>query len=119
MAGATTVMRPLQYLRDRETGFRRVREKGIDVAIAVDFVTMAVRGIYDVGVLFSADTDLRPALEYVAYFHPEVRVETVAWRADGRSRPLTFDSPYSTWCHQLDEVDYDRVRDLTDYRPAR
>ncbi|MEI6448485.1 MAG: NYN domain-containing protein [Actinomycetes bacterium] len=32
-------------------------EKGIDVALAVDFVTMASSGAYDVGVLMSTDTD--------------------------------------------------------------
>ena len=34
-------------------------EKGIDVALALDFALMAVRGEYDVGVLMSTDTDVR------------------------------------------------------------
>jgi len=36
----------------------RAQEKGIDVSLAVDFVVMAVRGEYDVGVIMSTDTDL-------------------------------------------------------------
>jgi len=52
--------RPLQYL----TGMAP-REKGIDVQLAIDFVVMAVKGDYDIGVLFSADTDLVPALDAV------------------------------------------------------
>jgi hypothetical protein len=55
----------------------REEEKGIDVALAIDFVTMAVRGEYDVGVIMSTDTDLKPALEAVAQMrgspYPEVR----------------------------------------------
>ena len=36
-------------------------EKGIDVALAIDMVTMAVHGEYDVGILMSLDADLKPA----------------------------------------------------------
>lgn len=36
------------------------QEKGIDVALAVDVVMMAARREFDVGVLFSSDTDLVP-----------------------------------------------------------
>lgn len=52
--------RPLQYLAGMSP-----REKGIDVQLAIDFVVMAVKDEYDVGVLFSADTDLVPALDAV------------------------------------------------------
>ena len=93
------------------------REKGIDVAIAVDFVTMAFRGEFDVGVLFSADTDLRPALEYVAHNHTEIRVEVAAWRSGRQARRLNFDAPYAVWCHYFDASDYQDLRDPTDYRP--
>src|SRR5438477_471755 len=43
----------------------KAEEKGIDVALAIDFVMTAVRGDYDVGVVVSTDTDLKPALEAV------------------------------------------------------
>ena len=46
------------------------QEKGIDVALAVDFVMMAARREFDVGVLFSSDTDLVPALEAVVALRP-------------------------------------------------
>ena len=117
--GATVITRPLQYLRNWPRGRKIAREKGIDVAIAVDYVTMASRGLYDVGIIFSADTDLRPALEYVAQHEPNVRAEVAAWRSGQRGRRLNFDAPYPTWCHYLDEEDYEQVRDLTNYRPAR
>ena len=118
-AGASVYTRPLQYLVDRSGGQKIAREKGIDVAIAVDFVTMAFREQFDVGVLFSADTDLRPALEYVAHNHPEIAVEVASWRSGPRARRLNFDAPYSVWCHYFDSDDYASLRDLTDYRPRR
>ena len=40
-------------------------EKGIDVALAIDFVRFAIYGAYDVGVIMSTDSDLQPALEFV------------------------------------------------------
>ena len=44
-AGATVIERELRYLQGRP------QEKGIDVALAVDFVRLALEGAYDVGVV--------------------------------------------------------------------
>lgn len=41
------------------------QEKGVDVALAIDFVRLAIEDRYDVGILMSTDTDLKPALEIV------------------------------------------------------
>ena len=118
-AGASVFTRPLQYLPAPQGSRKSAREKGIDVAIAVDFVAMAIRGQFDVGVLFSADTDLRPPLEFVAAEYPQLRAEVAAWKSGRNARRLNFDAPYPTWCHYLDDADYEAVRDLTDYRPRR
>src|SRR5205823_5212336 len=40
-------------------------EKGIDVQLAIDLVAGAVRTEYEVAILMSTDTDLKPALEFV------------------------------------------------------
>jgi hypothetical protein len=55
--------------------------KGIDVALALDFAVMAVRRQYDVGILMSTDTDLKPALEFVAGLTGSggPRAEVAAW----------------------------------------
>jgi len=61
----TVTLRTLAYPRgwpDKCEPGEKPREKGIDVALAIDFVAMAVRGEYDVGILMSTDTDLKPAL---------------------------------------------------------
>lgn len=102
--------RSLQYVGWPE---QRPREKGIDVQIAVDMVRLAVEGAYEVGVLVSSDTDLIPALEFVAErFHGRPRVETAAWRG----RPgIRNAGSHRVWCHFLDRSDYERVHDPIDY----
>lgn len=114
--GVTAITRRLQYLTEPQSGRRIAREKGIDVALAVDFVKMAIRDEYDVGIVFSADTDLRPALEFVTQEYPSLRVEVAAWQRGRDRRRLNFDSPTPTWCHYLDHGDYMTIRDLEDYR---
>jgi len=41
------------------------------VALAVDFVVMVANRACDVGILFSSDTDLVPALEAVLALRPQ------------------------------------------------
>jgi uncharacterized LabA/DUF88 family protein len=92
-------------------------EKGIDVALAIDMVTMAVHGEYDVGILMSLDTDLKPALEAVCALRgrPYPRCEVAAWSAlTGHSRRLSVVGQ-SLWCHWLDEAAYRAVADDTRY----
>ena len=56
------------------------QEKGIDVALAIDFVRLAITGAYDVGVMMSTDTDLLPALRFV-YDHDlgVIHAAVAAW----------------------------------------
>jgi uncharacterized LabA/DUF88 family protein len=93
-------------------------EKGIDVSLAVDFVVMAVRGEYDVGVIMSTDTDLKPALEAVTVLrgaNAYPRCEVAAWSVPGgHSRRLAI-AAINLWCHWLNKHDYDGVADPTDY----
>jgi len=42
-----------------------IREKGVDVQIAIDLVIGAVENAYDVAIVVSSDTDLIPAVKYV------------------------------------------------------
>lgn len=42
-----------------------IREKGIDVKMAIDLVTDAIEDKYDTAIVVSSDTDLVPALQYV------------------------------------------------------
>jgi uncharacterized LabA/DUF88 family protein len=45
----------------------KIREKGVDVKIAVDMVVGAFENHYDTAIIVSSDTDLVPALKYVKY----------------------------------------------------
>lgn len=57
-------MRTLRYPRGWPATSRigeRPQEKGIDVALAIDYVVMAVRREFEVGILMSTDTDMKPA----------------------------------------------------------
>jgi uncharacterized LabA/DUF88 family protein len=105
--------RVLQYLPGMDP-----REKGIDVHLAIDFVVMAVKGEYDVGVVFSADTDLVPALDAVCDLSgvdgPVARVAN--W--DGPNykkrciRPSGKRDAAPVW---LSMQHYNSVKDLTRY----
>ena len=111
--------RDLRYANDDGTGYQGPpQEKGIDVALAVDFATMAGRKQFDVGILFSVDTDLKPALEYVveqrrAWGKP--RAEVAAWSPkEGYGRRLSAKGG-NLHCHWLNEGAYRTVCDHTDY----
>lgn len=94
----------------------RAVEKGIDVALAVDFVRHAVEGKYDVGILASTDTDLKPALEYVAEKGGDIVCEVVCWWGN-ITKQLSIDG-HRIWCHRLELADCEAVSDRRDYNLA-
>ena len=111
--GVTVIHRQLRYPSDWPA--QKAEEKGIDTALAVDFVAMAVDGAYEIGVIMSTDTDLLPALEFTRNRYVGVRhVAVVAWRSPDSNRRLSI-SGSNIWCHWLHRADYDAVADLTDY----
>ena len=113
MDGVTVITRGLRYPPGWPA--ERAQEKGIDTALAIDYVTMAVDGAYDVGVIMSTDTDLLPALEFVSRrFAGERHVAVAAWRSPQSNRRLSIPGT-NMWCHWLNRDDYDAVSDPTDY----
>ena len=85
------------------------------MALAIDFVALAIDNIYDIGVIASTDSDLRPALEYVIKkCRNKCHVEVAAWFSSRTKNRLNIPS-INTWCHRLNQADYDAVADLTDY----
>ncbi len=109
------ITRTLRYPPDWPNA--RAQEKGIDVALAIDFVQMAMLGEFDVGVIMSTDTDLRPALEAVLRLRPEGGpiCEVAAWSKAGCHGPRLSIPSAKIWCHWLSEDDYLSVADRTDY----
>lgn len=101
--------RPLRYPRDWPA--QKAKEKGVDVALAVDAVRCALRGEADTIVVASRDTDLLPAVELVNDL-PGVDVEVCTWQ--GLSR-LQFRGNGGLWCTYLQGSDYMASKDPTQY----
>jgi hypothetical protein len=109
------IVRTLRYPSDWPSS--PPQEKGIDVALAVDFVMMGVRREYDVGIVVSTDTDLVPALEAVTAL-PSLRCEVAAFsRPKVHCRRLSVKTT-PVWCHWIGEPDYVSLSDHTDYNQA-
>ncbi len=103
--------RPLRYPRGWPAA--PPYEKGVDVELAVDIVSLALRGECDVIVVASADTDLLPAIAEVRR-RTDVIVEVAGWWGEEPHRRLSVPGR-NVWCHWLRREDYERVRDDTDY----
>ncbi|WP_432867097.1 NYN domain-containing protein [Microbispora rosea] len=115
-----TALRTLRYpygWPERCAPGEKPQEKGIDVALAVDFVRLAIEKEYDVGILMSTDTDLKPALEVVASLRSSggPRVEVAAWSGDNMHNRRLSISGTNLWCHWLNAESYDQVKDPTNY----
>ena len=106
--GCQVIARSLRYA-GTEVG--HAREKGVDVALAVDYVRMAIERQFEVGAIFSMDTDLAPALEFVKSLNdPSITPVTAAWYGEGAVSQIP-----GVWCHRLYLEDYLAVHDSTNY----
>lgn len=114
----------IQYPDDWSPGKRdgdQPREKGVDVSLAIDLVTMSIENEYDIAVVFSCDNDLLPAVEFVADRHARdvslPRVEVAAWKGvRAARRPSRLNPPgRNVWCHWLTKEDYWGVEDTQRY----
>lgn len=111
--GVNLIHRVLRYPRNWPT--EKPKEKGIDVALALDIVTMAVDKIYNIGIVASTDTDLKPAIEYVyKRFGGNPAIEVMAWYSNTKRNRLSI-SGTKIWCHYLTIADYNACADPTDY----
>ncbi|OGG46965.1 hypothetical protein A2671_02600 [Candidatus Kaiserbacteria bacterium RIFCSPHIGHO2_01_FULL_49_13] len=69
----------------------KIREKGVDVKIAIDLIVGAVDNLYDTAVVVSSDTDLIPAIKYAKF--KDKKVEYVGFSAQpslGMARESTL-----------------------------
>lgn len=115
-ADVTVKSRPLAYHEVRRIGRKPTwqgREKGVDVMLALDISIGARTNAYDVAVVFSADTDLMPALEDAVSVGK--RIETATWIGPFSNRGPLRVRGRKLWNHYLDQTHFDLVRDDTDY----
>jgi uncharacterized LabA/DUF88 family protein len=104
--------RPLRYPQNYPV--EKPNEKGIDVQLAIDFVVAALDNRFDVGVIFSADTDLKPAIEAVVA-RTTVDVAVATWQPRKGYASRISISARKLWCHYLTDADFSTVKDPTDY----
>lgn len=118
--GITVVPRTLRYPRDWPS--TPAQEKGIDVKLAVDLVMLKMQNAYDVGIVFSGDTDLLPALEAVcdlAAADNSPFPEVCSWGQPRSGRPRLRVAGKDIRCHWFDRNQYRQVQDTTDYNIPR
>lgn len=98
--------RPLRYPADfGEAGcVEKVREKGIDVGLAVDLLDRAIAHDFDVAIVFSHDTDLIPAFELAD--KRGAHIELAGWQGANVIR-----GPAIKWRHVLDEAVFIAARE--------
>ena len=114
-------MRTLRYPQGwpaRNRIGERPQEKGIDVALAIDFVVMAVRRDFEVVILMSTDTDMKPALEAVAQLTATqgTRAEVASWEAQSDDTACGCQSSSATCTATgLGKDIYDQIADPVDY----
>lgn len=109
-AGVHTFAIPLRY---DSTG--KGREKGVDVRIAIDLTRLGAKGLYDVAIVVSEDSDLNPAISDVYGLRDGERwiaVENALPYAKGaRIRWLT-EAPRK---RPIDAAMFARIRDTSTY----
>jgi uncharacterized LabA/DUF88 family protein len=92
------------------------KEKGIDVALGVDLVRRAMLAEFDVGIVFSHDRDLLPAIES-AFYVTRPNLEIAARQGAGAlwlPEQIAL-KRYLPYCHFLDADDFEAVRDRRRY----
>lgn len=100
--------------------YGKSREKEVDVKLAVDLVIFARDGKYDVGILFSADNDFKPALRYIRDdLKDGPRVDVAAWgvRTDGGF--ISLEGNPKLIEHWVPYESYETVADPKRYPPRQ
>lgn len=120
----TLIKRDLVYPKSRtadgvwERNDQPAREKGVDVSLAVDVVTMGTSGQYDHAVVFSSDQDLAPAIEFLARRNDRdptlPGVSVAAWDGGSRLRAQGI----RVMCHWIKAEDFQSLVDDRDYTIA-
>ena len=72
----TVIRRPLRY--PGRWPAVPAAEKGVDVALGIDLVRLAIASAFNAAVVCSADTDLMPAIETVYDLHL-AHIELATW----------------------------------------
>jgi uncharacterized LabA/DUF88 family protein len=110
-AGVHTLQIPLRY-----DSSGRAREKGVDVRMALDLFRLGSKGLYDVAIIVSEDSDLDPAAQDVYSLRDAER-----WIAVENALPWGGPNSHTRWLasvrrrRRIDRELFDRIRDTNRY----
>jgi NYN domain-containing protein len=110
--GVHTYPVPLRY--EKSGHLWRGREKGVDVRIALDLLRLGQKGLYDVAIVVSEDSDLNEAINDVYELRDHER-----WIAVENALPWTTNS-HAKWLtarrkRRIDKMMFSRIEDRNIY----
>lgn len=134
-AGVVVTTRPIRYRKEWLRGpagdpsigpdgkpqvITTPQEKGIDVRIALDLVSLARKRQFDLALIFSQDQDLKEVVEEIE----AIAREQERWIGVACAFPFGPNASYKrgidkTDWFRMDEEFYNKCLDPRDYRPAR
>ena len=126
-AGVHVTTRPLRYRTQHafdENGNEKEivvpHEKGIDVRLALDIVSCAIKGQFDVAVIYSQDQDLKEVVSDVREIAETVgrSIALACAFPSGPSATSRRGIDKTDWV-RIEQADYDQCLDPRDYRPSR
>ncbi len=125
-AGVNVTTRPLRYRKETVVvdGVSEIvttpQEKGIDVRLALDIVSLARKRNFDVAVVFSQDQDLQEIVQEVHDISAEQDrwIKVVSAFPDGPNASSKRGIDRTQWV-RIDQAMYDQCIDHNDYRPAK
>ncbi|PYE99074.1 NYN domain-containing protein [Rhodopseudomonas faecalis] len=96
------------------------QEKGIDVRLALDVVSLARKRQFDVALIFSQDQDLNEVVTEVTSIAEEQKrwIKVACAFPDGPSATCRRGIDHTDW-FKMDETFYNACLDPRDYRPAK
>jgi hypothetical protein len=95
----------------------------VDVLLAIELVRFAGAGVFDLGIVLSADNDIVPALELVCDVLGSTAVQSVSLQAERgyQSAPAlgvsVTDKRKQISRRLLDRAEYEQIEDLQSYNP--
>lgn len=96
--------------------YQRPREKGIDLALALDFVDLALRDLFDIGIIISSDTDLSEvALAVKKNMSHAMKHYVSVEAAVFNDKTHIVQMAQYDYTHQLRRNDFEQARDSFDY----
>jgi uncharacterized LabA/DUF88 family protein len=118
--GATQLYLPNGRVIAGEFWVRTGEEKGIDVRIALDMISLTYHGKFDIGIVFSQDQDLSEAVNEIFDIAKDQRRRVGMYCAFPRSGTTTNSKPIrGTTAIEIDRELYDSCRDKSNYTPRR